>query len=221
MKLKLFNVIAGLFVGINFVDAAAMGSPSAAAEQVVFSDEAWAGIPDPGTLTKNDVMDLFVGEIEKDGRAWSLCSFNNDSLRAVTEDQNFDIEQLEEQGLFAHKKFSVDSEGYIRYELMLVSQTKTDIDEDGNEFMLTAVLRIGTQLTSAELADPIVKAVRSPMSFELQSRLHRENPAEYERTVGADEVRKMLIFIKPEMRATLAAAIEAEIGGSAAAADKK
>jgi len=180
---------------------------------LAFSDANWEAIPSPGEVSVDEVMSLGEGSIEIRDHEWRLGSFDNDDLRAVIADGKFELRPLMDEDLFAYQPFSVDSEGYIRYELFLVSLTKTMPPEDGDEeeFALNAQLPIMTKLNDAELANPIVKAVQSNLSFEEQSNLYRRNPEEFKRTQGIKKVRDLLIFLRPERVAEFEKALAKEI----------
>jgi hypothetical protein len=185
-------------------------------EPLTFSDANWAAIPNPGELSAYDILDLFVG-LEKNGRNWNLCAFNNDEFKDILEDHQFDVRTLMDPDLFARHPFSVDSEGYIQYEVFLVSRTKTMPfeDEDGAEFALSTRLSIVTKLTDEELANPIVKAAQSPLSFEQQRKLFREKPEDFKGTEGIRNARRLLIFSRPEKRIEIERVIEAELKATA------
>lgn len=181
---------------------------------LTFSDSAWTSIPNPGTLSAEEVMALFAGPSEKDGREWSLDSFNNDELRAILADRQFDVKTLMDEAVFAHHPFAVDREGYIRYEFFLVSLTQfypaEEADEPDTMYNLNTPLPIKTKLTPAELENPIVHALQSTLTFEEQRKLFRENPGEFARTEGTKKARNLLIFALPEKRSEIAALLAEE-----------
>ena len=186
---------------------------SAAARE--FTEADWAGVPAPGELSVEEVMGLFVGPIEKGGREWTLASLNNAELTAVIADRQFEVRQLTDGDVFLRQQFTVDSAGMLRRELFLVSLTKTYPREEGDEdeeFYLNAHLPILTQLKAAELANPIVRAIQSPLTFEEESRLARENMGEYQRTIGLRNARNLLIFLHPDRMEEARAELEAELG---------
>lgn len=195
--------------------ALSMGGYGISAATESFTDADWAGIPMPGELSVEEVVGLFVGPVEKGGREWTLASLNNDELRAVVADQQFEVRQLTDEDVFAHQQFTVDSAGVLRCEMFLVSLTKTyptETEDDGRLFSLMALLPITTQLTPEELMNPIVKAVRSSLTFEEESRLARENMGKFERTVGARNARQLLMFIRPDRVEEYKAMLDAELG---------
>jgi|GEM_PF-3341281 len=170
---------------------------------LTFSDADWAEVPVLGELSSDDVMNLFSGPIENSGREWSLDSFDNDDLRAVVKDRQFDVKTLMDETVFAHQPFSVDSEGYLRYKVYLASRTKIlpSEEDDSSSFALCAEFSITTKLTDEELANPIVKALQSSLSFEQQRKFFRENREEFERTEGMKNAGHFLIFAQPSRRA--------------------
>ena len=195
--------------------ALSMGGHVVSAATESFTDADWAGIPMPGELSVEEVVGLFVGPVEKGGREWTLASLNNDELRAVVADQQFEVRQLTDEDVFAHQQFMVDSAGVLKYELFLVSLTKTypiETEDDGRLFSLMTLLPITTQLTPEELMNPIVRAVRSALTFEEELKLARENMGEFERTVGARNARNMLMFIRLDRVEEYKAMFDAELG---------
>lgn len=182
-----------------------------------FTEADWEGVPYPGELTVEEVMGLFAGPIEKGGREWTLASFDNDELTAVTSDRRFEVRQLMDEDLFAHQQFKVDSAGVLKCELFLVSLTKTyprTAGDGDEEFYLTARLPITTPLTAEELTNPIIREVQSDKTFEEESRLARENMAEYKRMIGLRNARHLLIFVRPDRVDEVAAMLAEEAAGT-------
>lgn len=203
-------IICGIIIGgTNLHAAAAVGEVGVS---LTFSDEHWVGIPAPGEVSVEDVMKLFSDPLESNSRKWSLSSFADGELKAIMEDE-FEVRTLMDKALFAHQPFEVDSEGYIRYEVFLVSLTKIMPYEEGDkkEFALNTRLPIVTKLTDSELENPIVKAVQSNLSFEEQSNLYRRNPEEFKRTQGIKKVHDLLIFVRPERVTEFEEALAKEI----------
>jgi hypothetical protein len=190
-----------MFRSLLVIAIFSMGGHAISAAVPEFTDADWAGVPTPGVLSVDEVMELFVGPIEKSGREWTLASFDNDRLTVVMDDREFDIKEFVGEDLFAHQCFNVDSSGVLKSEVFLVSRTKTHPREEGDgdmKFYIMASLPITTPLTAAELMNPIVKAVQSTLTFEAESRLVRENMPEYMRTIGIKHARDLLIFIRPD-----------------------
>lgn len=159
-------------------------------------------------------MGLFVGSVEKDGREWTLDLFNNDALTAVVADRDFEIRQFMDEDLFAHQPIRVDSEGVLRRELFLVSRTKVypkQAEDEDSEHAFTASLPISTPLTAEELMNPIVQAVRLPITFEEDLKLARDNPKEYKRTLGGVNASRLLVFIRPDRVEEFKAMLEEEM----------
>ncbi|QOL19636.1 hypothetical protein [Candidatus Bodocaedibacter vickermanii] len=203
--LKKLLVMIAIIVGGHAVNAAAAS----------FTESDWAGIPTPGEFSVEEVMELFVGPVNKSGREWTLCSFTNDKLKDVTADRDFEVRQLVDEDLFAHQQFTVDSAGVLKFDLFLVSRTKECPSQPGDGesvFNLATNLPITTQLTPEELMNPIVKAVRSSLTFEEELKLARENMGEFERTVGARNARQLLMFVRPDRVEELRAMFDEELG---------
>lgn len=187
-----------------------------AAAEPGFTEVDWEGVPSPGELTVDDVMGLFVEPIERGGRKWTLGSFDNDDFKAVIGDGQFEVRQIEDEELFAHQQFKVDSAGVLKYEMFLVSLTKTYEREAGDgdeEFYRNARLPITTQLTPEELMNPIIRAVQSDKTFEEESRFARENIEEYQRTVGLRDARQLLMFVHADRVDEVAAMLAEEAAG--------
>jgi hypothetical protein len=190
--LKKLLAIAMLSMSGHAINAAAVPT---------FTDADWARIPYPGTFSAGEVMELFVAPLEKNGHEWTLASFKSDELRAVIADRQFEVRQENDPAIFAHQHFQVDRTGKLKIELALVSLTKPfsrQADDGDEEYSLIARLLITTQLTAEELTNPIVRAVQSPLTFEQESRLARENMAEYKRTIVNRNARNSLIFFRPD-----------------------
>jgi hypothetical protein len=190
------------------------GQAISAAAVPTFTDADWAGVPYPGALSKEEVMGLFVGPVEKNGREWTLYySFNNDDLRAVTADRQFEVRQLVDANLFAHQQFTVDRTGKLKVELALVSLTKLfprQADDGGEEYFLVARLPISTQLTAEELTNSVVIAVQSTSTFEEDEALARENLAEYKRTIGKRNTHNLRMFVRPHLVSLMGATLESD-----------
>jgi hypothetical protein len=185
------------------------GHATCAADVPTFTDADWAGVPVPGTLSVDEVMRLFVGPVQKNGREWTLYSFNNDDLRAVTADRQFEARQLVDANLFAHQQFEVDSTGRLKIELFLVSMAKNFPRQVGDkEYFRPSRLPITTQLTAEELKNPIVIAVKSSSTFEEESRLARADIAKYQRALGVRNARQLLIFVRPDRADEVRAELE-------------
>jgi hypothetical protein len=200
---------------ILIIIAISLGGHVVSAATESFTDADWAGIPRPGEFSVEEVMELFVGPVNKRRRKWTLASFNKDQLGEVVADQQFEVRQLTDEDVFAHQQFTVDSAGVLKFDVFLVSRTKECPSQPGDGesvFNLSTNLPITTQLTPEELMNPIVKAVRSSLTFEEESRLARENMGKFERTVGARNARQLLMFIRPDRVEEYKAMLDAELG---------
>jgi hypothetical protein len=107
MLKRLFTVIA-LCVGMQSADAALPDE---------LNNADWAAIPNPGEITVAEVMELFAGSIVKNGREWTLASFDHEDISTVISAGQFEVMPVYKQESFAHQPFEVDSLGecYIRY----------------------------------------------------------------------------------------------------------
>lgn len=221
-KLFVLMAVGMCFCPLNF------GADSGMTSILEFSDADWASIP-TCKVTEDDVMNLFVGPVEIGGREWTMSDFNNDKFREVIADRQFDVRVFDDEDTFVHQQFQVDSEGYIQYKVAIESLTKIleeTADEDGEtvQFSLCSLFSVRTKLTAEELDNPIVKYLKSNLSFEEMNALHLRNSQEFEATVGLEEAKKVLVFLKPELHAEVIAALEGcrkETADAAAASSKK
>ena len=180
----------------------------AATAEPVFTDTDWMAIPEPGDIGIEEVKCLLTGSIQRGGHEWmAVTTWHSEELTAVTADGQFKINQFVTEKWFRHVPFDVDSKGRLRYEISLVSLTH-QMQQEGGAVALSARLPIVTQLTAAELSNPIVCAVRSSLTFEDEVQLSRNNPEKYKHTVALDRVRKLSIFATDQQRDKVEAMIQ-------------
>lgn len=190
---------------------------SAAAEPG-FTEADWAGVPEPGELSVEEVMELFAGPIEKDGREWTLDLFDNEKLKNLMDGGHLAVKTIESAECFAHQPFFVDSSGRLRYERYLISVTEVDpnaeIDPKAGEILklddvvvCVKLLRmpISTRLTEEDLNNPIIKAVQLDVTFQEQERLDRDDAENLRQTKGEENIRRWLVFVRPDRRAEIEA----------------
>lgn len=170
-----------------------------------FCESDWQNVPSLPAFTCHDIMEMFVGPVLKDAKLWTLEGFNNDDFKDVIDDNEFELRTFydESENIFHRPPFAVDGNNFVRFELFLVSKTKTyennpnEDDDDDDDFMKIAHIPVARQLTEEEQNNPIIAYLRSSFTFEEQNNLHRTNPNAY-LEFATSKAFKLAIFVKPE-----------------------
>lgn len=149
--------------------ASAAGDGSAGGEPTVadfptFTDAKIAFMPSLTGITADQVMEVFAGDVDINGRRWGLRRLgNNDHLREAIEGgpTHFTVNPLADDQ-FACPLFDLDKNAVWRMRVYIQHHEKTF--DDGSP--LAHTLEFITQLTSEEQENPFLAGLKGRFSFE-------------------------------------------------------
>lgn len=173
--MRSLTIVFLLCVGFFTVDA----SSADVGLDAVFTKENFARVPVPEDITLVTIGGVFediacgVGiaprDVELNGRVWNVAEHNLTYADAVLSSEK-DIHITLTEASLALPVFQVDSKGVLRYKLFFVSKVLLDdrlgVSDNpvGSRFKSISVY-LSTQLTEAELENPLIQAIKMGVSF--------------------------------------------------------
>jgi len=131
-----------------------------------FTKEEVAAMPSLMGITKDQVMEVFTGSADVNGRTWALGRIGDiDLLRDATEGgmDHFSVHPLTDDSMVC-PIFDLDKENIWRQKICISHNTKTVNDE--GEFSLVHFLEFTTELSEEDLKIPFLTEIRGDFCLE-------------------------------------------------------
>lgn len=202
---RLIRTALALFIGVVCIDASA---PDVA--YTVFTEENFGKVPklSPELLpvVREQLIEssLVSADIELGGRVWRVTQ-----ARAANGQEILDAVSLLniiltiEGDPVVHSLFSVDSEGYIRYPSAICSSA-FDVELGAGEYRRPVRFHLTSKLTAAELANPLIQAMKRSKAFSEEDALVATNRGEYENYLKEGANLPFEWFLMPDYRSRYA-----------------